>query len=651
MFSAMGVDQLLIHLPHVEDQLDALLAARKVQHAANNVITSNCIVLLLKDAVNLYVMLNRGILRLLEGVFSMDLRQAKRSRDLYSTFVALTANINTFFDLCRSFASNLPQPMSAPQHLVDTLEQYVRSLDPSSGREPPVEPAPVTPPPLTRPSSTQLTYSNMRKTNTAADVPSHRRRTLTYFDLVPNAGEASAQTARLHASNEEEDDGVVRRSSSGTPQSDRPDFSKRKSRRHSLKPATASNKVRSNPDMPSTLSGAASPMPLYSPQPAGLAKPSHMQRYPFPVQTLPPAHYQSTPNLLAHGNACGEGPRLGQAPAHASASTSQLHYGQQQQTFSAPSMVSGTGYQSPHVQSQSNPFSGGSGGQQQRATQPQHRGDVYNPFGAGLTPQQKREEAPTSTFADADTFHAPAKVLVQEDLNDPLRQLQEQYKHSLMKRQSIVLNSSAFADFANMSLDPSGSSSGSSGTGSVDPVQISSSHFSQQGTRSVPHRAGLPSYASFSGYPSQARYSPGNGSPFDHHSPQASGAGGDRYSNQHTGATSFHAQSGASTVQGGSAGYGEGQNTSAYTGEQAFRATGQGMASQGGFGGNNTGAGSGQYSPNTGAGSGQYSANTGAGSGQYPANTGAGSGQYPANSSFQAAAHTSNPFNFDNSLF
>jgi hypothetical protein len=127
-FKKVPLSDVMMHLQAGTDQLTALLELKDATNIAATPIAAPAFVLLMKDGGKLYTGLNLGLLRLLDSTHSLSPQHAALTLQLVHAFSAHTKRIRELFESCGCFATS-PNTIDFSQQQVDVLTQYVRAID------------------------------------------------------------------------------------------------------------------------------------------------------------------------------------------------------------------------------------------------------------------------------------------------------------------------------------------------------------------------------------------------------------------------------------------------------------------------------------------------------------------------------------------
>jgi hypothetical protein len=121
-------------VPKLQSQLNALLNCKMRQHhIGRNALIISTYMLLLKDSLVLYPMLNVGVIGLIDQCFKMRKKEAQRVLDIYSLFVKETEALINLYDISKTFTNRLPPIHPAKATLIDVLNAHIAKMDDTGG--------------------------------------------------------------------------------------------------------------------------------------------------------------------------------------------------------------------------------------------------------------------------------------------------------------------------------------------------------------------------------------------------------------------------------------------------------------------------------------------------------------------------------------
>lgn len=124
----LTVDDMFVKLPKLQSLVNSLLNTRVQRADLNNSLVMDAYQYLLKDSFALYTCLSDGMINLIERYFDMNKDDAERALAIYKLFVKETDGIVSLYEMCRSFANNVPEVASTPPSLLEAMEQHLDEL-------------------------------------------------------------------------------------------------------------------------------------------------------------------------------------------------------------------------------------------------------------------------------------------------------------------------------------------------------------------------------------------------------------------------------------------------------------------------------------------------------------------------------------------
>ncbi len=124
----LSVDDMFVKLPKLQSLVNSLLNTRVQRADLNNSLVMDAYQYLLKDSFALYTCLSDGMINLIERYFDMSKDDAERALTIYKLFVKETDGIISLYEMCRSFANNVPDVASTPGSLLEAMEQHLDEL-------------------------------------------------------------------------------------------------------------------------------------------------------------------------------------------------------------------------------------------------------------------------------------------------------------------------------------------------------------------------------------------------------------------------------------------------------------------------------------------------------------------------------------------
>jgi hypothetical protein len=125
---SISVDEMFVKLPKLQSLVNSLLNTRVQRADLNNSLVMHAFQYLLKDSFALYTCLSDGMINLIERFFDMNKDDAERAFEIYKLFVKETDGIVSLYEMCRAFASNVPEVASTPSSLLEAMEEHLSDL-------------------------------------------------------------------------------------------------------------------------------------------------------------------------------------------------------------------------------------------------------------------------------------------------------------------------------------------------------------------------------------------------------------------------------------------------------------------------------------------------------------------------------------------
>ncbi|KAJ3064504.1 hypothetical protein HK102_008185, partial [Quaeritorhiza haematococci] len=134
IFRSLPVEEgLLRQVELLQKQIQALLGCTFYLDEIDNVITLQAFRLLIGDMMQLFHLMNEGVIRILGSYFEMTKSDATQALQIYQTFAQQTGKTVQFFEIARKLKSALgmdvPVFKHAPVSLAGALEEYLRAPD------------------------------------------------------------------------------------------------------------------------------------------------------------------------------------------------------------------------------------------------------------------------------------------------------------------------------------------------------------------------------------------------------------------------------------------------------------------------------------------------------------------------------------------
>ncbi|CAN6200617.1 unnamed protein product [Urochloa humidicola] len=126
----IGKDDLLEHLPALQQLLFRLVGCQPERTAFGNYLIQYALALVLKESFKIYCAVNDGIINLVDVFFDMTKLDAIKAQDIYRRTGDLAKSLSDFYELCRGLelARNFQFPIlrEPPASFLVTMEEYIR---------------------------------------------------------------------------------------------------------------------------------------------------------------------------------------------------------------------------------------------------------------------------------------------------------------------------------------------------------------------------------------------------------------------------------------------------------------------------------------------------------------------------------------------
>lgn len=116
-------------VPKLQSQLNALLNCKmKSQYVGSNQLIHRTYLLLMKDSLPLYSMLNDAVLQLLDMFWKMEKKYAAKVLTIYKLFCKETDALISLYEIGKAFVRELPAINKAETSIIESMEKYVDGL-------------------------------------------------------------------------------------------------------------------------------------------------------------------------------------------------------------------------------------------------------------------------------------------------------------------------------------------------------------------------------------------------------------------------------------------------------------------------------------------------------------------------------------------
>ncbi|XP_049851057.1 uncharacterized protein LOC126324752 [Schistocerca gregaria] len=126
----LSIKDSLKYIPEIQCQFNTLLNCKmRTGYVTKHPLSIAAYTLLIKDSLDLYLILNEGILRLVDRCFEMDKEDAKQVLSIYTLFIQETDCLISLYSIVSDFAKDLPQIQRPKANFIKSLQDHINRLD------------------------------------------------------------------------------------------------------------------------------------------------------------------------------------------------------------------------------------------------------------------------------------------------------------------------------------------------------------------------------------------------------------------------------------------------------------------------------------------------------------------------------------------
>jgi len=117
-------------VPKLQSQMNALLNCKmRGAHVGTNQLIHRTYILIMKDSLSLYSMLNEAVLQLLDMFWQMGKTNASKVLNIYKLFCKETDALISLYEIGKTFIRQLPEINPAETSIIEAMEKYIEGLE------------------------------------------------------------------------------------------------------------------------------------------------------------------------------------------------------------------------------------------------------------------------------------------------------------------------------------------------------------------------------------------------------------------------------------------------------------------------------------------------------------------------------------------